>query len=154
MCHRRQDPGTPHLEHYTLDNGRNLLCGELKCDRKTRGLARVPKALLQVAEVDFDHYSIYPVAFRLGLFLPLPPIFENFLERSCDFEVRIYFEPKLAQIIQLFSLRVGNFFACLGNIVYEYIELARCRYFGVELAYGARGGVARIGELRLALRAS
>jgi hypothetical protein len=77
--HRRNRPGTAHLELHVADEGHLLLCRELKRHRPARRAGHKTQLFLQRQRIDFDDHAINIKAQRRTVFFDLVIVSQHFL---------------------------------------------------------------------------
>src|SRR6202171_4933402 len=146
--HRRDRTGPSHVNLDLVDDRLRLFWRELEGKRPARAAGDETELRLLPEVVDFDHDPVDPVIELVPFLLPLVEKADDGVDVGVGATIRIDVKAHLIEPRQ--DLRLASGAAGRIERVDEGVEAAPRRDARVELSDGAGGGVARVGEERLA----
>ena len=155
LRHRRHDPCTAHLGHKAPQRAPGLRLAEFHCDGPAGSPAGVSHLLLKGQRIQLDHHPVCSIGEVVTLKVPMPIELPHVRQGGAVAGMGVDFESGSAQPVQGRQLLAG-----LGLLRREVkpighkIHLPAGHHLGVQLAQGARTGIAGIGKGDLLLPAA
>ena len=149
----REFPGAANLPANVFQFRDSRARGVLVGDRPARSFAGEAEFVLQAGAIDFDDDAVDLVGQRIALGFPLLDEGPDFVHRVNQLVVRVDFESGGVERAERLRVAVEIRTAVFEQDVGEKVHAAFRRNIRVELANGAGGEIARVGECRQAVRA-
>ena len=155
LRHRRNDPRAPHLGYEFPQRCPGLCLAELHGHRPAGRPLGMPHSLLQGQVVQLDHHPVRSMGEVVTLKIPVLVKSAHVHQAVAEPGMGVGFEAGSPQPLQGRQLLAG-----LGLLrgevqtVGQKIHLATSHHLGVQLAQGARTGIAGIGKGGLVLLAA